>query len=47
MPQVSKAQQFRAHAEECHRKAEACGTAIEKMADEWLRMARDAHTWHE
>jgi len=50
--QTSKAQEFRAHAEDCRLQAERCSTEIEKqhwgkMAEEWLRMARDADTWHE
>ena len=49
---TSKAQEFRARVEDCRLQAERCSTEIEKkfwgkMADEWLRMARDADTWHE
>ena len=47
----SKAQEFRTdHAEKCHQQAEQWSTPIEKnhwlvMADEWLRMAKDADIW--
>ena len=50
MHRTSKAQEFRDHAEDCRLQAEQCSTEIEKehwgkMAEEWLRMARDADTW--
>ena len=52
MHRTSKAQEFRDHAEDCRLQAEQCSTEIEKehwgkMAEEWLRMARDADTWRD
>jgi len=52
MHRTSKAQEFRDHAEDCLLQAEQCSTEIEKehwgkMAEEWLRMARDADTWRD
>jgi hypothetical protein len=52
MHQTSRAQEFRDHAEDCRLQAERCSSEIEKghwgkMAEEWLRMARDAETWRE
>jgi hypothetical protein len=44
--------EYRDHAENCRLQAEQCSTEIEKehwgkMAEEWLRMARDADAWQE
>jgi hypothetical protein len=50
MPPLSKAQEYREHADECGRKAEQCSSEIEKnhwlvLEKEWLRMADDAAIW--
>jgi hypothetical protein len=42
MAPMSKAQEFRNHAEKCRQQAEQCNTVVDKnhwlvMADEWLR----------
>jgi hypothetical protein len=49
---TSKAQEYRDRAEDGRLQAERCSTEIEKehwgkMAEEWLRMAREAETWRE
>ena len=46
-PRSPRLKSIESRAEECRRNAETCSTAIEKeywskMAEEWLRMARDA-----
>ena len=46
MSGMSKAQEYRQHAEDCRREAERCSTPVEKnhwlvLADQWLSMAQD------